>query len=212
MDPFRVMSSALQAMPRGARPVLAQSLFDAGTPARRCGDLVLDARGQGDVAANLLAGQGLAPAVDNTYQYIPYRFDSPFEQAFYKLVMGLDLVDDLGLEVYYNGDNTVADFRIDCYKKSGSTWKKVGKYTPDFLIIHRADGAIDKVLIVETKGLGYSRERGFVERREYMEKVFIPQNNARFGRKRFDYRVLTDNYDVGELRQMTEDLLHECFA
>lgn len=172
----------------------------------------LIATSQAEVAANMLAGQGIAPAVDNTYQYIPYRFDSPFEQVFYKLVMGLDLVDDLDLEVYYNGDNAVADFRIDCYKKSGSTWKKVGKYTPDFLIIHRADGAIDKVLIVETKGSGYSRERGFVERREFMEKVFIPQNNARFGRKRFDYRVLTDNYDGGELRQMTEDLLHECFA
>ena len=31
-------------------------------------------------------------------------------------------------------------------------------------------------------------------------------------RKRFDYRVLTDNYRGGELRQMTEDLLQECFA
>ena len=128
------------------------------------------------------------------------------------MIMGLDLVDDLDLEVYYNGDNAVADFRIDCYKKSSSTWKKVVKYTPDFLIMHRVDRAIEKVLIVETKGLGYSREKGFVERREFMEKVFIPQNNARFGRKRFDYRVLTDYYDGGKLRQMTEDLLHECFA
>ena len=172
----------------------------------------LIAAGHAEIASNMLAGQGYAPVVDNTYQYIPYRFDSPFEQAFYQMVMGLDTVEELGLEVYYNGDNAVADFRIDCYKKAGGTWRKVGKYTPDFLIIRRIDGAIDKILIVETKGLGYSRERGFVERREFMEQVFIPQNNARFGRKRFDYRVLTDNFGSGELRQMTEDLLHECFG
>jgi len=172
----------------------------------------LIAAGQDEVAANMIAGQGLSSVVVNTYQYIPYRFDSPFEQTFYQMVMGLDTVDKLGLEVYYNGNNAVADFRIDCYKKAGSTWKKVGKYTPDFLIIHRVGGAIDKVLIVETKGLGYSREPGFVERREFMEHVFVPQNNARFGRKRFDYRVLTDNYGGSELRQITDDLLHECFA
>lgn len=172
----------------------------------------LVAAGQDRVAANLWASKGLAPFVGNTYQYIPYRFDSPFEQTFYRTVKGLDTVKELGLEVYYNGDKSVADFRIDCYKKAGSTWKKVGKYTPDFLIVHRAGGAIDKVLIVETKGLGYSRERGFLERREFMERVFIPQNNARFGGGRFFYGVLTDESDKAELRRATDDLLRECFG
>lgn len=172
----------------------------------------LIAAGQNDIAAGMLADQGIAPAVDNTYQYIPYRFDSPFEQKFYELVMGLDTIGELGLEVYYNGDNAVADFRIDCFKKVGGTWKKVGKYTPDFLIVRRLGAVIDKVLIVETKGLGYSRDRSFVERREFMEHVFIPQNNARFGRERFDYRVLTDDHIGAELRQMTDDLLRGCFT
>ena len=91
----------------------------------------------------------------NTYQYIPYRFDSPFECDFYEMLMGLDLVSELGLEVYYNGDNAVADFRVDCFRRSGSTWKKVGKYTPDFLIVRRSGDAIEKILIAETKGVGY---------------------------------------------------------
>ncbi|MDO4807999.1 MAG: DEAD/DEAH box helicase family protein, partial [Coriobacteriales bacterium] len=172
----------------------------------------LMAAGQPEVAAGILTSQGITPAVENTYQYIPYRFDSPFEQTFYQMVMGLGTIKELGLEVYYNGDNAVADFRIDCFKKVGSMWKKVGKYTPDFLIVRRDGGSIDKILIVETKGLGYSRERSFVERREFMEHVFVPQNNTRFGRARFDYRVLTDDHAGAELRSMTDELLRECFG
>ena len=84
---------------------------------------------------------------------------------------------ELGLEVYYNGDNAVADFRVDCFRRSGSTWKKVGKYTPDFLIVRRSGDAIEKILIAETKGVGYSRDQSFVERREFMESVFVPANN-----------------------------------
>ena len=172
----------------------------------------LIAAGQKDVADGLLVGHGLKPEAMNTYQYIPYRFDSPFEHDFYEMLMGLDLVGELGLEVYYNGDNAVADFRVDCFRKSGATWKKVGKYTPDFLIIRRSGDAIEKILITETKGVGYSRDQSFVERREFMENVFVPANNKHFGRERFCYEVITDDHVGADLRQITEHMLTRCFG
>ena len=186
---------------------------DAELPAgvQRAYDALVS-QGQDDIAQELLAGQWLTPKVMNTYQYIPYRFDSTFEKDFYEMVMGLDLIDDLGLEVYYNGDNAVADFRIDCFKKTGNTWKKVGKYTPDFLIVHRSQSGIDKVLIVETKGQGYAQEPGFIARREFMEQAFIPANNRHFGGKRFEYEVITDDHTRGELLKMTETILRDCFC
>lgn len=172
----------------------------------------LVAAGQKDVADGLYASSGLSPQAMNTYQYIPYRFDSPFERDFYEMLMGLDLVDELGLDVYYNGDNAVADFRVDCFRKSGSVWKKVGKYTPDFLVARRVDGAIDKILIVETKGVGYSHDQSFVERREFMENVFVPANNKHFGRERFCYEVITDDHVGADLRQIAEHMLVRCFG
>ena len=170
------------------------------------------ATGQEDAAARLLESQSMTPPITNTYQYIPYHFDSPFEQDFYVMVRHLNVFKELGLEVYYNGDSAVADFRIDCFKKDGAAWKKVGKYTPDFLIVRRKADAIEKILIVETKGLGYSRERGFVERRKFIEEVFVPENNLRFGRERFEYKVLTDDAVGNELRRMTEEMLLACFG
>lgn len=170
------------------------------------------ATGQEDAAARILESQSMTPPVTNTYQYIPYHFDSRFERDFYVMMRHLDVFKELGLEVYYNGDNAVADFRIDCFKKDGTTWKKVGKYTPDFLIVRRNAGSIEKILIVETKGLGYSRERGFEERRRFVEETFVPKNSLRFGQDRFEYKVLTDDTGENELRRVAEQMLLACFG
>lgn len=191
--------------------ILAADDAELPTGIRRAYDALISL-GQEDTAQELLAEQGLTPKITNTYQYIPYRFDSTFEKDFYEMVMGLELVDNLGLEVYYNGDNALADFRIDCFKKTESTWKKVGKYTPDFLIVHRSQSGIDKVLIVETKEQGYAQEPGFIARREFMEQAFIPANNRHFGGKRFEYEVITDDHTRSELLKMTETILRDCFC
>ena len=59
-----------------------------------------------------------------------------------KEVLSFDEIENLGLEVYYNGDRAMTEFKIKCYKKNGSKWSYVGIYTPDFLIIKRKDGKI----------------------------------------------------------------------
>ena len=60
--------------------------------------------------------------------------------------------------------HNIASFRIECYKTENMVLKKVGLYTPDFLIIRRDnDNKIDKVLIIETKGKGYKEQSEFIE-------------------------------------------------
>lgn len=171
--------------------------------------LQLSSIGQRDAADAYLREFGVEKGRwDNTYQYIPYRFDSPLEQGFYEYVMGLsDLIGSLGLEVYYNGDRAVADYRIDCFERADKTWRRVGKYTPDFLIVQRAGGAIGKTLMVETKGAGFEGEHGFAARRRFIEEAFLPANEGRIG-----YFVLVDGkFDDAE-RHRFEGRLAEFFG
>lgn len=35
------------------------------------------------------------------------------------------------LEVYYNGERSMTEFKIKCYKHSGAKWNYIGLYTPD---------------------------------------------------------------------------------
>lgn len=50
-----------------------------------------------------------------------------------------------------------------------------GVYTPDFLILKRADKNISKVLILETKGKAYYDDE-FKRKEKFMKEVFISHN------------------------------------
>lgn len=129
---------------------------------------------------------------DRTYHYLPYHTDSNFERTFYKEISNNCLLSELGLEVYYNGDRALTEFKIRCYKKSGNRWSYIGMYTPDFLIIKRKDGAIHKAIIIETKGGLYAKDETFKDKRAFVESEFIRQNNMQFGYERFEYLYLED--------------------
>lgn len=129
---------------------------------------------------------------NRSFHYLPYRTDSGFEQTFLQEVLSFDIIEELGLEVYYNGDRAMTEFKIKCYKKTGSKWNYIGIYTPDFLIIKRKDGVIHKVIVVETKGQVYAKDPVFKDKKNFMETEFSKQNNAAYGYERFDYLYLED--------------------
>lgn len=117
---------------------------------------------------------------DKTFQYIPYNFkQSKFELTILENILNLDTLSQLNLEIFYNGEKELSDFRIDCYKKNSSNnrWKRVGLYTPDFLIIKRENNNIDKVLILETKGSGFAEQSSFIDRIEFVKAEFLKLNN-----------------------------------
>ena len=141
------------------------------------------------------------PNKDRTFHYLPYKTDSSFEQKFLAEVLKEEVVAKYNLEVYYNGDKTLTDFRIHCYKKTGgqnTSWSNVGEYTPDFIILQRkSENEVGKVVIVETKGSLYANDSEFIARKEFVEKFFIPMNNNKFSeqgdKERFSYLYLQDN-------------------
>ena len=96
-----------------------------------------------------------------------------------------------GIEFYFNGDDTLTDFRIRCYTKRGRAWKLDGYYYPDFLLLTRnLDNTINKVIIIETKGEGFAGK--FVPRKQFMEESFIKLNNDKIGYNRFEFLYIED--------------------
>ena len=76
------------------------------------------------------------PERGQTYHYLPYRFDSGLEREFFKdSVLPILKSYQSQLEIYFNGDDTLTDFKIDCYKQTGREWRYIGKYVPDFLLL-----------------------------------------------------------------------------
>lgn len=155
------------------------------------------------------------PQKDRSFHYLPYHTDSSFEQTFLDEV--LPYIDSvalrpLQLKVYYNGDDTLTEFKIRCYKSTEHGWVYVGMYTPDFLIIQRKDGKIHKVLIVETKGGIYANDPKFRDKRKFTETEFIRQNNAAFGYQRFEYLYLEDTMPERERIIKTHDKICEFFG
>lgn len=124
---------------------------------------------------------------------MPYHADSGFEARFLNELLSFSVIEKLDLEVYYNGDRALTEFKIKCYKPSGGKWQYIGMYTPDFLIIQRKnDRIIDKAVIVETKGSIYANDPNFQAKKRFAETEFVTKNNESFGYKRFDYLYLED--------------------
>lgn len=130
---------------------------------------------------------------DRTYQYLPYHLDSKLEEDYlYSVINHIKSVP--GVEFYFNGDDTLTDFRIRCYTKRGRAWKLDGYYYPDFIMLTRnSDNTINKIVIVETKGEGFAGK--FFPRRQFMDDVFIKLNNDKFGRERFQFLYIEDTLD-----------------
>ena len=141
------------------------------------------------------------PERSQTYHYLPYRFDSKLEREFFWESMLPILKEKYpALEFYFNGDDTLTEFKIDCYQQKGNEWQYIGKYVPDFLLLKRDDvGKINKIIIIETKGEGFAAK--FVDRRRFMETEFIRKNNERFGYERFCLLYLEDTLSK-EMREM----------
>ncbi len=143
-----------------------------------------------------------AASKEKSFHYLPYNFiQSRFELSFLQEVISLAPFMDSELEIYYNGEKHITEFRIVCYEKKDDTltgsvhgrWRRVGWYTPDFLVINRKGGSIHKVLIVETKGSGFADQPEFRVRRNFIESEFLKINNEKFGYNRFDYLYLPDS-------------------
>ena len=151
------------------------------------------------------------PQKDRSFHYLPYHTDSSFEKVFLEEILSLKDIEDLNLEVYYNGDRGMTEFKIKCYKKTNGKWAYIGLYTPDFLIIKRKDGKIHKAIIVETKGKIYANDPTFKDKRLFMEKEFAKQNNSAFGYERFDYLYLEDSLPENERIVLTHKKIKDFF-
>ena len=136
---------------------------------------------------------------DKTFQCLPYSFSqSRFELKFLQEALTLSSFIENKLEIYYNGEAKMTEFRIVCYSKKNDRWLKVGKYTPDFLVVKRESDKIHKILIVETKGRGFAEQTSFTDRRHFVETEFLRMNNNKFGYSRFDYLYLEDKQKMDE--------------
>lgn len=149
------------------------------------------------------------PERSQTYHYLPYRFDSKLEIDYFSKEI-LPLIHGKALELYFNGDDTLTEFKINCYKKHGTQWRYIGKYVPDFLLLSRKENnEIDKIIIIETKGEGFAAK--FAERREFMETEFVRKNNEKFGYKRFNFLYLEDTLSAEQRRQKTLEAINDFF-
>ncbi len=146
-------------------------------------------------------------AKDRSFHYLPYKTGSGFEEIFLKEVLAL--TSGTGLEVYYNGDRALTDFKIRCYKRAGANWRYIGVYTPDFLIIQRKGAAIYKAVIVETKGEGFAEN--FAEKRDFMYE-FKNLNNSLFGYERFEFLYLEDILPENARIELTNSAIKEFFG
>ena len=173
---------------------------------------LFEADGDYEYADRIRKRHSAHPQKDRSFHYLPYKTDSSFEQTFLEEVLMKDEIESLGLEVYYNGDKALTEFKIKCYRKSGGKWSYIGKYTPDFLIIKRKDGAIHKAIIVETKGQIYANDPTFKEKRSFMETEFVKQNNTAFGYERFDYLYLEDSTSESDRSTITHTKIKEFFG
>ncbi|WP_435550066.1 hypothetical protein [Desulfobacterium sp. N47] len=123
---------------------------------------------------------------DISYNYIPYKMDSGFEQNALAEMLKLSELKDL--EVYFNGykDERLQSFWIQTPR---------GRYTPDFLILRRKENKkyrkgqiipIEKAIIIETKGKPYYNDE-FRAKEKFVKDEFLKHNNH------FSYHCFVDD-------------------
>ena len=155
--------------------------------------------------------QELLKLKDRTLHYSPYIFDdSNFEHDVFEEILKLDPFKNKDIEIYYNGDRFVSNFKVKCYKKEGDRIYPIGMYTPDFLLLKRnSEGEITKILILETKGEAYSKK--FVDKKKFMDETFVPLNNKEYGYDRFDFLYIEDTLRRAERISRITDALNKFF-
>ena len=168
--------------------------------------------GDAAILAMLRKKSSSHPQKNRSFHYLPYRTDSSFEQTFLDQVLAMAEVENMDLEVYYNGDRVMTEFKIKCYKGDAGAWRYVGMYTPDFLIVKRKDGKIHKAIIVETKGAIYANDPTFKDKRSFIEREFTRQNNKAFGYERFEYLYLEDSFPEAERIRLTHEAISTFFV
>ncbi|MGI8419267.1 MAG: DEAD/DEAH box helicase family protein [Candidatus Levyibacteriota bacterium] len=144
---------------------------------------------------------------DKSFHYIPYDFTlSGFEREVLEKIFQLKAFQEQDLEVYFNGDRFLSEFKIKIYKKIGNSWKLIqNKYTPDFLIIKRnKKNEIVKTLIIETKGAHLAHD--FSDIRNFMQGKFVEINPDRFG-----FLYLEDGKDFTYQVEQIHDKMQEYF-
>ena len=147
---------------------------------------------------------------DKSYHYIPYKSDSDFEKLVYDEILSLDIFKNNNIEVYFNGDDNLTEFKISCYEISNGIKKYIGKYIPDFLIISRdKKNVIKKVLILETKGKIYASDEKFIKKRKWTEEVFLNYNNENY--KKYDYLYIEDSWSDSDRINKINDKISEFF-
>ena len=167
--------------------------------------------GQIEVVEKINADYSSHPQKNHSFHYLPYKTDSDFEQTFIKEILEYDEIKNLGLEIYYNGDRAMTEFKIKTYKQKGKSWNYLGNYTPDFLIIKRKENQLYKIIIVETKGEIYANDPTFKDKKLFMESEFAKQNNKAYGYKRFDYLYLEDTLPESQRILLTHKKICEFF-
>jgi type III restriction enzyme len=171
----------------------------------------LEKIGQQAMAAKLKEEYIAKPEWNKTFHYVPYKNDSGFEQNFLNEVLKFACFQEMNLEIYYNGDRKLSDFKIKCFKGGKGKWNYIGMYTPDFLILQRRNKKIFKAIIVETKGSLFANDPKFKAKKEFMETEFLEQNNKKFGYKRFGYLYLQDNLSEIQRIRQTAEIIEEFF-
>ena len=172
-------------------------------------DIALELGNQ-DIIASIMKETGSHPQKNRSFHYLPYHTDSSFERLFMDEVIALPEMQSLDLELYYNGDRAMTEFKIKCYHQHGNCWNYIGMYTPDFLLIQRKDGKIHKAIITETKGAGF--EKDFEGKKNFLETVFLRQNNDHFDYERFDFLYLPDSLSAHERTVTTRDKIVAFFG
>jgi len=176
----------------------------------------LSSMGMGHIASGIpdITLSQAVTAKDRSFHVLPYSFkQSKLERDFLRECLSLNELTKRSLELYFNGERELTSFRIECFKKIGPTWRTVGLYTPDFLLVERnANGQMHKILIIETKGSGFQDEKGFTARRAYMENHFVPMNNEQFGYARFDYLFVSDDDTIDQNMATLLTAVHSFFA
>jgi len=162
----------------------------------------LISQGKTDEAIKIL-GQKLDETTKNknkSFHYIPYNFmQSGFEKNILEQIFSFNSFQNSNLEVYYNGERGLTEFVIECYKKLKNSYKYIGRYTTDFLIIQRDyENKIKKILILETKGAGFANDESFRAKKEFITSEFIVKNNKAFGYERFEFLYLEDSVSLDE--------------
>lgn len=120
-------------------------------------------------------------------------------------MLAMEEVENMDLEVYYNGDRAMTEFKIKRYK--GGAWRYIGMNTPDFLSVKRKDGKIHKAIVIETKGTIYSNGPAFKDKLSFVEREFTRQNNKVFGYDRFEYLYPADSFLETERIRLTHEMI-----